>query len=176
MCGDSTLTGDETCDDGNTGSGDGCSDTCQLEPGWSCTGVTCTLLCGNGTLDASAGEQCDDGNTGTGDGCSGTCQVEAGWACEGTGAGSCVEIADHAACGSARTVTSATTITGENTLAGGARLAATGCGTGGETGGPSTTRSASRPGRGWTSRSPTAPRAICSSSGRPTAAPRAAGT
>ncbi len=132
VCGDSTLTGDETCDDGNTGSGDGCSDTCHVEPGWSCTGVTCTFVCGNGTLDAS--ETCDDGNTGTGDGCSDTCQAETGWRCEGSGAGSCVEIAAHGTCGSARTVTSATTITGESTLAGGARLGATGCGTGGETG------------------------------------------
>lgn len=132
VCGDSAITGDETCDDGNTGAGDGCSDTCQVEPGWSCTGGTCTLVCGNGTLDAS--EECDDGNTGTGDGCSDTCQVEAGWACEGAGAGSCVEVADNAACASARAVTSATTITGENTRAGGPRPTASGCGTGTETG------------------------------------------
>lgn len=30
-CGDGTLNGDETCDDGNTRSGDGCSASCQIE-------------------------------------------------------------------------------------------------------------------------------------------------
>ena len=46
----------ETCDDGNTIGGDGCSATCSLE------------VCGNGILDV--GEECDDSNTSGGDGCS----------------------------------------------------------------------------------------------------------
>jgi len=36
VCGNSVLETGETCDDGNTGNGDGCSDTCQVENGWSC--------------------------------------------------------------------------------------------------------------------------------------------
>ena len=39
-CGDATLPpGDatESCDDGNTVSGDGCSATCTIEPGYACT-------------------------------------------------------------------------------------------------------------------------------------------
>ncbi len=31
VCGDGAITGAETCDDGNTTSGDGCSSTCQIE-------------------------------------------------------------------------------------------------------------------------------------------------
>jgi cysteine-rich repeat protein len=52
----------ESCDDGNTVGGDGCSAICELES------------CGNGVLDV--GEGCDDGNTAGGDGCSAICQVE----------------------------------------------------------------------------------------------------
>ena len=37
ICGDSILDAGEQCDDGNAGSGDGCSSTCQVEDGWSCT-------------------------------------------------------------------------------------------------------------------------------------------
>ncbi len=36
-CGNGLLDPGETCDDGNTVPGDGCSDTCQVEPGWECT-------------------------------------------------------------------------------------------------------------------------------------------
>lgn len=52
----------EECDDGNTESGDGCSDVCLTE------------VCGNGRVDA--GEECDDGNTASGDGCSASCEQE----------------------------------------------------------------------------------------------------
>ncbi|TNF25669.1 MAG: DUF4215 domain-containing protein [Deltaproteobacteria bacterium] len=38
LCGDGQVEGTETCDDGNTSAGDGCSATCQLEYGWSCGG------------------------------------------------------------------------------------------------------------------------------------------
>lgn len=37
VCGDSEPDAGEQCDDGNTTSGDGCSATCTLEPGFSCT-------------------------------------------------------------------------------------------------------------------------------------------
>jgi len=64
-CGDGVVQPPETCDDGNTISGDGCSTTCQKEH---------SILCGDGVV--QAGEQCDDGNVISGDGCSSTCQVE----------------------------------------------------------------------------------------------------
>ncbi len=35
-CGDGMVTGGEACDDDNDKSGDGCSNTCQVEPGWQC--------------------------------------------------------------------------------------------------------------------------------------------
>lgn len=37
LCGNSLLDEGEQCDDGNAISGDGCSDTCQVEAGYSCT-------------------------------------------------------------------------------------------------------------------------------------------
>ncbi len=37
VCGNGLLDPGENCDDGNSVSGDGCSDTCQVEPGWTCT-------------------------------------------------------------------------------------------------------------------------------------------
>jgi len=64
-CGNGTIEGTETCDDGNTYDEDGCSSVCEIEPG-----------CGNNVLEA--GEDCDDGNTEDGDGCSNTCQIEPG--------------------------------------------------------------------------------------------------
>lgn len=96
FCGDEVLNraAQEQCDDGSTcsdgtpctfrrdcrgigdeecilRSGDGCSDTCQLEPGGQ--------VCGDGVL--AGDEFCDDGNTDAGDGCSPTCTEEQGWDC-----------------------------------------------------------------------------------------------
>eukprot|EP00163_Fabomonas_tropica_P028219 TRINITY_DN5703_c0_g2_i1.p1 TRINITY_DN5703_c0_g2~~TRINITY_DN5703_c0_g2_i1.p1 ORF type:complete len:1699 (-),score=265.80 TRINITY_DN5703_c0_g2_i1:27-5123(-) len=47
VCGDLTRDSDESCDDGNTVSNDGCSSICELEPGYSCSlaGVCKTLAC-----------------------------------------------------------------------------------------------------------------------------------
>ncbi len=71
-CGDGHLDAGEQCDDGNVGSGDGCSYVCTLEtPPPPPPPAPC---CGDGHVDA--GEQCDDGNTAAGDGCSATCTVE----------------------------------------------------------------------------------------------------
>src|SRR5262245_15576282 len=39
---------DEACDDGNTVSGDGCSDSCQAEPGYTCSADACEPICGDG--------------------------------------------------------------------------------------------------------------------------------
>jgi cysteine-rich repeat protein len=46
-CGDGILDVGESCDDGNTTGGDGCSATCQVEPGYTCPGSgTCMRSCG----------------------------------------------------------------------------------------------------------------------------------
>lgn len=39
VCGNSSLTGFEECDDGNTTSGDGCSNICRIEDDWECSGT-----------------------------------------------------------------------------------------------------------------------------------------
>jgi uncharacterized protein (TIGR03382 family) len=39
QCGNGHKHYNEDCDDGDMTSGDGCSDMCGIEPGWSCTGV-----------------------------------------------------------------------------------------------------------------------------------------
>jgi len=45
-CGDGIVAGGETCDDGGTTPGDGCSESCAVEDCWQCTGQpsTCTPL------------------------------------------------------------------------------------------------------------------------------------
>jgi cysteine-rich repeat protein len=64
-CGDGNLNDDgggESCDDGNTTAGDGCSGTCTIESGYSCTGgqpSVCKISCGDGVIGGS--EACDDG-------------------------------------------------------------------------------------------------------------------
>jgi cysteine-rich repeat protein len=60
-CGDYVIDPGETCDDGNTMDGDGCSSTCQLEHPY----------CGNSIVEGD--EQCDDGNDVETDGCSSEC-------------------------------------------------------------------------------------------------------
>ncbi len=40
VCGDGILDLGESCDDGNTANGDGCSDVCQVENGWTCEDPT----------------------------------------------------------------------------------------------------------------------------------------
>lgn len=97
VCGNSIVEAGETCDDGGTTPGDGCSATCQTETpvcgnsiveyleqcddGGTANGDGCDSncqienpVCGNGVLEF--GEQCDDGGTISGDGCSATCQTE----------------------------------------------------------------------------------------------------
>ena len=63
-CGNSAKDTGETCDDGNGAAGDGCSATCQIEPGWKCRplGAACVATaCGDGIV--AGDEDCDDGNT-----------------------------------------------------------------------------------------------------------------
>ena len=38
-CGDGIIIDSEKCDDGNSVSGDGCTSTCQIESGYTCTGA-----------------------------------------------------------------------------------------------------------------------------------------
>jgi cysteine-rich repeat protein len=61
-CGDSIFECGEVCEDGNTVSGDGCSEDCLSEE-----------TCGNDYIDTAIGEQCDDGNHVDEDGCSADC-------------------------------------------------------------------------------------------------------
>jgi cysteine-rich repeat protein len=81
-CGDGVRAGAEACDDGNLIATDGCSATCTIEGGWSCTGSpsTCATSCGDGVR--AGAEACDDGGTSAGDGCSVVCAVELGWTCD----------------------------------------------------------------------------------------------
>jgi cysteine-rich repeat protein len=74
-CGDDVTDSSETCDDGNTTSCDGCSATCQAEPGGGC---------GDGILNSACGEQCDDGNLTMQDGCDQLCTVEPCMECSGS--------------------------------------------------------------------------------------------
>lgn len=83
-CGDGEIApGTEGCDDANAEAGDGCSDTCEEEPGFQCVGrpSVCTSTCGDGI--ATPDEGCDDGNTSEGDGCT-ACAVDPGFECMGT--------------------------------------------------------------------------------------------
>lgn len=64
-CGNEIVETGEECDDGNTTSGDGCSEICEEE---------ILPTCGDDNVDA--GEECDDGNNTNGDGCSKKCVIE----------------------------------------------------------------------------------------------------
>lgn len=86
-CGDGVLQAaalGETCDDGNSQSGDGCSADCKvveqnyscLEPGKPCES---TVMCGDGKVGGT--ETCDDGNAKPSDGCDASCTLETGWLC-----------------------------------------------------------------------------------------------
>jgi cysteine-rich repeat protein len=64
VCGDGEVNPGESCDDGDTVEGDGCSATCITES------------CGDGVLQVPLGEDCDDGNRDDNDGCSSACVRE----------------------------------------------------------------------------------------------------
>ena len=84
-CGDKLIMLDETCDDGNVASGDGCSSSCKIETGYSCNQTQpsrCWSTCGDGVI-ATGKEECDDGNTANGDGCSQYCRIDPGYECSG---------------------------------------------------------------------------------------------
>lgn len=94
VCGNSILEPGESCDDGNTMNGDGCTMRCLREAfcgdghvdmgevcddGNNASGDRCRSdclsdeTCGNGLRDIAVGEICDDGNRTSGDGCSADC-------------------------------------------------------------------------------------------------------
>jgi cysteine-rich repeat protein len=85
-CGNGVVEAGEACDDGGIISGDGCSSTCAVEPGWICTGQPsacgATSVCGDGVLEG--GEECDDGNAVAGDGCSPACTFDGLFATPGS--------------------------------------------------------------------------------------------
>ncbi|NBD13085.1 EGF domain-containing protein [Corallococcus silvisoli] len=62
LCGDGKVSPGEQCDDGNRTSGDGCSSTCSVESGYTCTGQpsVCTDIneCTNGTAQCSTNATC----------------------------------------------------------------------------------------------------------------------
>ena len=111
VCGDGIIiTPDEGCDDVNTVSGDGCSETCQVETSApvcpngivesdeqcddnnnteedGCSSLCISEVCGDGTLQSSLGEECDDGNTVDGDTCTSLCITDT----DGDGAGDVVD-------------------------------------------------------------------------------------
>ncbi len=126
-CGDGVVASVEACDDANTANGDGCSSSCEVEPGYACTGApsACGNVCGNGVVDASEG--CDDGDMTAGDGCSAHCEVEPGYVCPPPGPTTCVMTAANATCATARMLTSPATVMA-TTTAGGARPTGPGCG------------------------------------------------
>ena len=102
VCGNGIIENDESCDDGNQESGDGCDSMCRIESGWVCIieGEPCVPedkqgVCGDGKVDT--GEVCDDGNTVDGDGCRSDCKkVESSWTCPPQG-GTCTK--ESAVCG-----------------------------------------------------------------------------
>ena len=82
-CGNGIFEGTEQCDDGGVTPNDGCSQTCEIDSGWQCSGVpsVCAPICGNALVQTP--ETCDDGGTSPGDGCDAVCQEESGWNCTG---------------------------------------------------------------------------------------------
>lgn len=93
FCGNKKLDQNQSCDDGNTVNGDGCSSSCIIEQDYYCVDIPSICLktvCGNGRI--TGGEQCDDNNTINGDGCSSLCLVEANYTCAGC-LSSCFKIA-----------------------------------------------------------------------------------
>ena len=115
ICGDGVRAGSEKCDDGNLNWYDGCSPSCTVECGYTCTGEeegssedTCRPTCGDGVRSYYV-EECDDGNSDDGDGCSSTCEVEEGWTCTG---GWCDEGTCSPVCGDGREVGSEATDAG----------------------------------------------------------------
>jgi cysteine-rich repeat protein len=81
-CGNEAIDEGERCDDGNRDPGDGCSERCLVERGFSCAGEPSQCgeagpLCGDGVLGPD--ESCDDGNRADNDGCEFDCARPVGF-------------------------------------------------------------------------------------------------
>jgi len=50
LCGNKAIDAGEGCDDGNYLIGDGCSEICQVEIGFTCIGSNCYPICGDGLI------------------------------------------------------------------------------------------------------------------------------
>ncbi len=107
ICGDKILIEPEQCEDQiiDNLSGDGCSDTCMVETGWSCNTIYdnpsppedqsfCDPICNDGLV--MPGEICDEGLIGDNKGCKEDCSgPEPGYDCSGgssTGPSNCWEV------------------------------------------------------------------------------------
>lgn len=91
VCGDSLIQGVETCDDGGQTAGDGCSATCQIETGWTCTGEPSTCM----DIDecTAATDDCATNATCTNTVGSFSCACNAGYTGDGhTGGTGCTDI------------------------------------------------------------------------------------
>src|SRR5690606_7826353 len=85
-CGDGVVDTGEGCDDGNDEDGDGCTATCTVEEGWTCTGAQgCTPICGDGLIlgdeecdgEDFGGMTCEDyGYTGGNLTCNSSCRID----------------------------------------------------------------------------------------------------
>lgn len=84
----------EDCDDANDQDGDGCSSSCTVQSGYTCSAegrrgssrcrkVACGDKARDRSHDGSMEEGCDDGNQAGSDGCSAECRVEDGFICVG---------------------------------------------------------------------------------------------
>ncbi len=79
ICGNGIREGTEQCEDRNSLSGDGCSASCAVEAGFTCTGVPESVClptvpaCGDGYKQGT--EECDDKNKVNDDACSNACKI-----------------------------------------------------------------------------------------------------
>ena len=128
VCGDGIIDAGEQCDDGNVFAGDGCNGSCNIEPGFICTGSpsACTTVCGDGII--AGVEQCDDANSVSSDGCNSSCAVEPGYICSGSPSVCVLNTPSNDECSNAIVLSSLFgTIGGNNTNATNSGVAAPTC-------------------------------------------------
>ena len=82
-CGDGAVNGNEVCDDSDTDAGDGCSDACTVEAGWTCNNAEPSVCEEDGVADGELNGNCLADNTCTDNGNKLTCEDD------GTGNNKC---------------------------------------------------------------------------------------